>query len=385
MVQDGLWRCRQSRGMKRKTQLPIVGLLALLPLAAWAQEAIPEVEFNDPGRAREYLEAYVGAPGGPPSISLAVAVGGEIVLAEAVGIADLETGRLATPTTPYRTYSISKGITAVAVMQAVERGELDLDEDIRDFLPAFPEKRWTVRLIHLLTHTSGVRHYKENAGEISSTIEYPTLSDSLAVFAADPLGFEPGTAYRYTSFGFNMLTGALERVTGDSFGEVLAERVFGPAGMVHSSLADAKREIPGIATAYWAPRMGRHRRIDELPNVSGKYGSSGVVSTPSDLVRLFLALDDCKLMSAETSARMIEVTDPEVADGQALGWNAVVENGRRVVYRTGAGTGYTGIVEYFPDHGVAGAVLINQNQYKGRVPILERVLEYYLDQLETGS
>ncbi len=300
----------------------------LLGCASNAEDEIPEVTFRGASTIDEYLNAYIEAPGGPPSISLAVSVDGEMVLTAAAGYADLENRIAATPSTAYRAYSISKGLTATAVLQALERGELTLEDDIRASVPAFPEKRWPVRLRDLLTHTSGIRHYKPDAGEISSTVEYSSLADSLVVFGEDPLGFEPGTGYGYTSFGFNLLTGAVEAATGASFEAALDRHIFGPAGMERSSLAVAGRETEGLAKAYWAPRFGRHREIDELPNVSGKYGSSGVVSTPSDLVRFFIALDRGDLMKPETLAQMIDVPDPAVADGQALGWNTVVENGK---------------------------------------------------------
>jgi CubicO group peptidase (beta-lactamase class C family) len=361
-----------------RSSLTLILLLGLLLAACDIESPIPDVAFDGPEQIGSYLRDYVEAPGGPPSISIAVGVDGEVVLAEAVGVADLDSGTPATPETPYRTYSISKGITAVAVQQLLERGELSLDDDIREWVPAFPEKEWPVRLSHLLTHTSGIRHYKKNAGEISSTVEYRTLSDSLVVFKDDPLEFEPGTGYRYTSFGFNLLTGAIEGATGKGFGEVLAESVFAPAGMSHSALDVAGSPVPGMAGLYGL-RMGRHREFEEPSNLSGKYGSSGVVSTPTDLVRLFLALDRGDLLSPEGVKQLITEPDPEVAPSQALGWNVVVQDGRRIVYRTGGGSGATGVVEYFPDHGVVGAVLMNMGPYKGRTQILERVLAYYLD------
>lgn len=354
-------------------------LACLLPCCHARERPIPEVAFEGPDSIGSYLQAYLDAPGGPPSISIAVAVDGEIVLAEARGLSDVAGEVAATPETTYRAYSMAKGLTAVGVMQLVEDGKLSLDDEIRAHVPAYPAKPWPIALRHLLTHTSGIRHYKKNAGEISSTIEYPTLADAVGIFGDDPLEFEPGTSYRYTSFGFNLLTGAIESASGKGFGDYLEREIFEPAGMRHSSLAVAG-ESEATATAYWSPRGRRRPAVDELPNVSGRYGSSGLVTTPSDLVRLFVALGSGELLATETTRRMFDVPFPKVAEDQGLGWNVTTENGRRVIYRTGAGTGYTGIVEYFPDHGVAGAVLINQNQYKGRVPILERVLEHYLRQ-----
>lgn len=149
-------------------------------------------------RLREYLQAQRHVSKAP-SISVAVGVDGKIVVAEAVGFADVDQEIRASTATQYRTYSITKAITAVAIMKLWERGQISLDDDVRDYVPAFPH---SVPVINLLTHTSGIRHYKENAGEISSTREYASLSDAIGIFKDDPLEFEPGMGYRYSSFGF---------------------------------------------------------------------------------------------------------------------------------------------------------------------------------------
>lgn len=327
-----------------------------------------------------YLESIVAARGGPPSLSVAVAVGDDVVLAAAAGLADPASGRLATPDTVYRTYSISKGITAVAVMQLVEAGAVGLDDDVRDYVPEFPPKRWPVRVEHLLTHTSGIRHYREGAGEISSQREYASLAESLVVFGDDPLGFEPGTDHLYSSFGFNLLSGVVERAAGVPFEAWLRERVWDPAGMTRTRLHRAGVEIPGFAAPHWPPlwRFGSNRPIEQLPNVSGRYGSSGVVSTPTDLVRLFVALRGGTLLGPETLEKMYSTPFPEIAPTQAYGWNRDDDDGRRAIYRSGAGTGFSGLLLHYPEEGVTGALLTNQNQFQGRVAVLGRVLEPFL-------
>ena len=338
-------------------------------------------------KARAWLVEWLDRPYGPPSISVAIAVGDQIVLAEAVGLADIDHEIPATPTTRYRTYSVSKGITAVAVMQLIEREAVALDDEIRKFVPEFPNKPWPVRIDHLLTHTSGIRHYKKNAGEISSTVEYPTLSDSLVVFKDDPLLFEPGTSKQYTTLGFNLLTGAIEQASGAGFGDYLASHVFEPAGMEDSGLAVAGRADERLAKAYWRPWKGRgkNKAIKKLPNVSGRYGSSGIVSTPTDLVRLFIALREGKLLRPETFQQMVSAPFPKVDPDQTLGWNLDRQEGRLAVYRSGAGTGYTAALVHYPEERVTAALLVNQNQYKERWELLEALAGRYLEATTDGG
>ena len=366
-----------------RTWIMIGGLTTLLSACHLGEPQIPtrvsepQEELSGPGAIRPFLESYRREPGGPPSISVAVAVDGEVVLASAVGWADEAEEIPATPETRYRTYSISKAVTSVAILQLVESGAVSLDDPVRKYVPQFPDKGQPITVGQLLTHTSGIRHYKPNAGEISSREEYPSLADSLAVFGDDPLEFAPGTGYRYTSFGFNLLTGVIESASGQSFGDYLAERVFGPAGAHHSGLDRATQPDPGRATAYWQPG----RRIAKLPNVSGRYGSSGVLSTPSDLARILIALEDDRLLRPETRERMLTAPYPELAADQALGWNLEGEGCRQVAYRSGAGTGYTGLLIHYPRLGIGGAVLANRNQWKKRVPVLEGILDYYVERL----
>jgi len=326
------------------------------------------------------LKALLEEPGAPPSISAAVAVDGEIVLAEAFGWADEEAQIVATTETRYRAYSISKAITAIAVLQLVESGAVSLEDPIRGYVPELPDEAQPITLRQLLGHTSGIRHYKPDAGEISSAVEYPTLAASLEVFARDPLEFEPGTAYGYTSFGFNLLTGVVESVSEVAFGNYLSERVFEPAGATHSALDVAASPDPARARGYWGPstRFAGNYPIDKLPNLSGRYGSSGVVSTPSDLVRILIALEENVLLQPDAVELLRTPPFPAVDIEQGHGWHLDGDGCRRSVYRSGAGTGFTGLVIHYPELRVGGAVLVDQNQWKDRFDVLERILEPYV-------
>jgi CubicO group peptidase (beta-lactamase class C family) len=363
--------------MRSGSYVGLVAVVAVAAIACSTRETAVEIgspEDSSPEAVRSFLDSVVRQGGAPPSISVAVAVGGEVVLAEAVGQADIKGEVAATPETSYRVYSISKGITAVGVMQLVEQGKLNLGDDIRDSVPGFPQKSMPISIEQLLTHTSGIRHYKKNAGEISSRVEYASLTDSLEVFKEDPLEFEPGADYKYTSFGFNLLTGAIERGSGLGFGEYLDARVFGPAGMTSSHLDASQRSDPKMAAGH-----SPGKRPVEVPNVSGRYGSSGVVSTPTDLVRLCVALDESQLLRPETLERMYAIAHPELSEQQAFGWRVTENEGRRLVYASGGGIGFTGLVFHYPDEHVTGAVLVNEAEFEERVDLLNALLAVYLD------
>src|SRR5262245_27709804 len=106
---------------------------------------------------------------GIPGLSAAVLLAGEIRWAKGYGLSDLENDVPTVPATLFRLASVSKTLTAVAVMQLAERGKLDLDAPIQKYCPKFPEKPWPVTARELLAHLAGVRHYNDAEEAESST------------------------------------------------------------------------------------------------------------------------------------------------------------------------------------------------------------------------
>ena len=129
-----------------------------------------------------------------PGFSAAVVVDNQLRWSQGYGLAEMENSVPATPTTTYRIASVSKPITAVAAMQLVERGKLDLDTPIQKYCPAYPEKPWKITARHLLGHLSGIRHYKTDEN-FNSTRHFASVMESLDAFKTDPLLQEPGTKF----------------------------------------------------------------------------------------------------------------------------------------------------------------------------------------------
>ena len=151
---------------------------------------------------------------GIPGLSAAVVTERRLRWSSAYGMADLENFVPATTETVYRLASVTKPITATAVLQLVEAGKVDLDAPIQRYVPAFPEKQWPVTVRHLLSHQAGIRNWTDE--EFHNTRHFASIAESLAVFKDDPLLFEPGTRTQYTSLGYNLMGAVVEGVSGQA-------------------------------------------------------------------------------------------------------------------------------------------------------------------------
>ena len=310
---------------------------------------------------------------GVPAMSVAVGVENRLAYERGYGTADLEHSVPATSNTRYRTASIAKPITAAAVLSLVQSGELDLDEQVQAYVTNFPNKRWPLTSRQLLGHLGGVRHYKSSA-EASSTEHYFSLNAALETFADDPLIHEPGTKYRYSSFGYNLLGSVAEQAGGKPFMELLQERVFQPAGMRHTLADDSWAIIPHRARGYVRATPSLLTRLPDdhnlmegqlyrspLHDTSMKIPGGGLLSTAPDLVRFACAVNQRKLFADDLVGAMW--TPQQRKNGEAttygLGWNIGRKSNRRAVWHSGSQSGTSTLLLLFPDSGVCVAIMSN--------------------------
>ena len=281
-------------------------------------------------RARQVMRAGLTEQN-VPGLSVAVGVAGEIVWAEGFGWADLENRVPVTPETRFRIGTASKVLTSAAVGLLLEKDQLKLDEEIQTYVPEFPTQQWPVTLRHLMGHTSGLRNDGGDESPLySQSCERPV--DALQHFVEGPLLsdgrllFEPGTRYRYSNFGWIVVSAAVEAAGGEPFVTFMREQVFEPLRM-HDTRADsAAKPILNAATFYFPryggdPRYGLHlmRPLD----YSCYAGAAAFLSTPSDLVRFGLAINDGKLLQPAT-VQLLQAAQrlPSGEDtGYGLGWD----------------------------------------------------------------
>lgn len=300
-----------------------------------------------------------------PGMSAAASVSNQIVWSQGFGFCDLKKQKPADARTVYRYASISKSIAATAVMQLVEQGRVSLDAPIQKYVPGFPEKpggEITVR--HLLTHTSGIRHYR--GLEFLNNRQYDSVAAALKIFQDDPLEFKPGDKYQYSSYGYNVLAAVVESVSGKPFRAYLKEKIFQPAGMTSADLEILSEPIKERAIQYVA--FGKDFRPAPTVNLSCKWAGGGMAGTAEDLVRFCMALNDGKILSAKSREQMYQAGT--LNDGSrteyGLGWRLLKDsNGRRWVGHSGGATGGTTYFLHQPEAKIAVALLTNAEDVKG--------------------
>jgi serine beta-lactamase-like protein LACTB, mitochondrial len=260
-----------------------------------------------------------------PGLSVAVGAGGDIVWAEGFGWADLEKRVPVAPHMRFRIGTASTVLTSAAVGLLLEKDRLRLDENIQTYVPEFPEKQWPVTLRQVMAHVAGVRSDGGDEGPLfSARCERPV--EALPHFKDSALLFEPGTKYRYSRYGWILVSAAVEAAAAEPFLSYMRTRVFQPLGMEDTEADSATEPIPDRVTPYF-PRFSADPRYGPDPmrplDYSCYAGSSAFLSTPSDLVRFGMGLNSAKLLQSAT-VKLLQ-TPQRLASGEetgyALGWD----------------------------------------------------------------
>jgi serine beta-lactamase-like protein LACTB len=320
-----------------------------------------------------------------PGLSVAVGVDGGLVWAEGFGWADIEQRVAVTPDTQFAIGTASMVLTSAAVGLLLDRRRLTLDDDIRTYVPASPTTRWPVSMRHLMSHTAGVRTDSGDEGPLLST-RCASPFDALPQFAAQSLLFEPGSEYRFSSYGWILVSAAIEAVAREPFLRFMRKQVFEPVGM-HDTRADDAGALPHDRATTYFPRFAADPRygLDLMRDVdhSCYAGAAVFQSTPSDLVRFGLAMQRGTLVQDATVALL--QTPQRLTSGQdtgyGLGWDleTVTLAGRdtRAVGHDGDVLGgMVASVAAFPEHGLVVAVAANL-AYADTVSLQRRVAEAF--------
>ncbi len=344
----------------------VVVLVTAVPVAA---QAWTDAKAGAVAALVERLRKEHGIPG----IGAAVSARGQVLWAQGFGLADVENGLAVTNSTRFRLGSISKPITAVAAMQLVEQGRLDLDADVRSYVPGFPKKPWPITARQLLSHLGGVRHYQGD--EFDSVRRYVSVLDGLDLFKDDPLVHEPGTGYLYSTHGYTLLGAVFEAAASRPFVEHVRMAVLDPAGMGSTRDDDAREPIAGRAQGYFKGSDGR-LRVSEPADTSYKIPGGGFIATAPDVARFGSALLEARLVSPASLAAMLtpQKTRAGKAHGYGLGLSVRVGSPREA-WHTGGQQRVSTVRFLRPDSRVVVVLLTNLADAPGRIETARRIAE----------
>ncbi len=248
------------------------------------------VEFRDAVEKSWVKLSDLRRDGMYPSVSIAVHHDGRLLWADATGYANIKDRTGVDTNTRYPIGSISKPITSTLVMKLVEDGRIDIDLPITRYASDLPVQFSDVTIRHLLSHQAGVRHYKfawtpPFFTEFGLNKEFSSLDESIKLFIDDPLLFEPGTEFQYTTYGYTLIAYVLEQATDTSFFDLLNRYVLMPLDMPNTQADRHNPQASNKVDLYLALPKRLGVVLSPKTNPSHKWGGGGLTSTPTEIGR----------------------------------------------------------------------------------------------------
>jgi CubicO group peptidase (beta-lactamase class C family) len=366
--------------MRRVAVLLLVPFFAVL--AAAQQQTLPQPDVEKAQRVLSQAMTVHQIPGA----SIGIVMNGVPVWAHGYGMADVEGDVVARDTTEYRLGSISKSLSAVAAMTLVEQHKLDLDAPVQKYCPAFPQKQWPITMRELLSHTSGIRHYKDKDADTphwaENTKHFKSVDEGLSVFENDPLEFQPGTKYGYSTYGYTVVGCAIEGASGEKFYDYLRRAVLAAAGMTRTFVDNLQTIVPN-RTRYYDVLEG-HVINAGLMDSSYKIPGGGMISNVDDMSNFMAAMMQHKIVSEQTTTLMwspLKVNEQD-DDHYGLGFATGTQHGWRTVSHTGGQKGTSTIFYMIPEKQFGVVILTN---LEGQGGVLREAAAAIADELLQGT
>ena len=291
--------------------------------------------------------------------SLVIAKDGNVLYSRSIGYSQINGAekKPLTAATRFRIGSITKIFTAAMILQLVEEGILKLTDTLDKFFPQVPNAR-KITIVQILWHRSGIPNVKREQNSQRNVNTIPVTKDEmLALIIKATPDFEPDTKHSYSNSGYQLLGLILEKVTGKSYGEALAERITSKIGLANTYLATGNIDVnKNEALTYmnfgdgWKPVSETHPSI--------LFSAGAIVSTPNDLAKFIQALFDGKVVSKESLDQM-----KTIRDGEGSGMEPFTFAGKTFYGHTGGADNYGAWLAYLPEEKLAVAYTTNAKVY----------------------
>ncbi len=302
-------------------------------------------------------------PAGGPGAYAIVAQGGHILFSRGFGLADVEHNVLYTPDSVVRIASLTKQFTAVAVLELVQKGQLNLDDRLERILPDCPAAWRVITIGELLSQTSGLTN------DLSPLIKQQTsdlnIDQILAVYKDLQLAWAPGTKWGYSNLNYWILGKVIETISGEPYAEFVSRHVLAK-NMTRTRYDSHEAIIPGRAMGYEPGPNGGWINAPYFSPTLG-YAAGGFLSTPTDMVLWYAALEQGAIIppAVLTLALTERTTSDGKPTGYGLGWYVTKHEGLLTARHGGSTFGFQSSVYWIPSCSLVAAVFKNSNDKRG--------------------
>ncbi|MEN3322616.1 serine hydrolase domain-containing protein [Mariniflexile soesokkakense] len=336
----------------------IASIMLLLSAIGFTQttESPTEVKTRTANKlAKKFLRKH-----GITGMSISVSQHGELLWSKGFGFSNRKPRTRVKPdSTIFRIASISKSITALALAKLIDDKLIDLDSSIYNFIPDYPKQTYDITVRHLGGNLAGIRHYKDNSEYALN--KKMSITEGLDLFKNDPLLFEPGTQFNYSSFGYVLLSEVMQKVTHIPFDTFVTDTIFKPLNMTHSMMDASDVIVPNCTHFYKNSLLKKHIPASPVCN-EFKIAGGGFLSTSEDLIKFGNELISPKIVSKETLSQI--TTSQHLKTGERTGYGIgfsveTSKNSTPKYYHTGGGVGASTILMVYPKEELVITVLAN--------------------------
>ena len=328
--------------------------------------------------ARQYLESQY-PDSNTPGAAVLVTCNGKPVFSYNAGMANIEWRQPISSDTSFRLGSISKPLTAVAILQLAERGEVDLDKPIADYVPLLPDYMRPVTVRQLMTHTNGMPDILLTPALIPLARDWVSIYQVIGMQGNTPARSAPGERFEYSNFNYILLAALIEAVTGRQYSDYMDEAVFKSLDMTRSHYDRRRTILEERAEGYELDQFGNLLHSENI-DASHASAAGALLSSANDLAMWSHLLTTAQLLKTQTRD---EAWTPQATAGgepssYGLGFNISIENGRRVIWHNGLASGFQSAFSIYPDHGLIVVVLSNGFHLPSTTTAMDRVAAIFL-------
>ncbi len=303
---------------------------------------------------------FAGYAGWQPGAAVLVIRNGAPVFKKAYGLANLEANLPVDTQTNFRLASVSKQFTAMCIMLLVERNKLTYETSLQELFPDFPNYGRDITVRQLLQHTSGLIDYEDLIPD-TATVQVLDRDVLGMMMAQDSTYFKPGEKFRYSNTAYAILAMIVEKLSGQSFAQFLAQNIFAPVGM-KNTIAYEKGVAEVVHRAMGYRVVNGAAIFSDQSLTSAVLGDGGIYSSVEDLFQWDQILYTNQLVSAATLAQAF--TPGTLNDGTkttyGFGWYVEEYRGHQRVRHSGSTCGFRNELQRYPEDQLTVIILTNR-------------------------